>query len=133
MGQPAAKEGDQVTATDTHIVMVPSAGGPIPTPLPHPFKGIINGELSEDVNIMKMAAATEGSKAQNLPPHIPTSPGVSFQTPPSNEGTILKGSLSVNINGKSAARNKDKVLTCNDPMDLPAGTVVAMGTVNIGD
>ena len=37
MGQPAAKQGDQVMATDTHIVMIPSPGGPVPTPLPHPL------------------------------------------------------------------------------------------------
>ena len=63
MGQPAAKQGDQVTAMDTHIVMVPSAGGPVPTPLPHPFTGIIDGNLSSDVMIMGMPAATVGSTA----------------------------------------------------------------------
>jgi uncharacterized Zn-binding protein involved in type VI secretion len=36
------------------------------------------------------------------------------------------------INGKPAARNGDTALTCNDPADLPAGTVVAAGSVNIG-
>jgi uncharacterized Zn-binding protein involved in type VI secretion len=38
----------------------------------------------------------------------------------------------VNINGKPAARNGDTAMTCNDPADLPAGTVVAVGTVAIG-
>jgi uncharacterized Zn-binding protein involved in type VI secretion len=51
MGQPAAKQGDQINAVDTHIVMVPSPGGPVPTPLPHPFSGIISGNLSSDVKI----------------------------------------------------------------------------------
>ena len=38
---PAAKQGDRVQAMDTHIVMVPSPGGPVPTPTPgHPFSGI---------------------------------------------------------------------------------------------
>ena len=37
--KPIAKEGDQVVGTDTHIVMIPSPGGPVPTPLPHPFVG----------------------------------------------------------------------------------------------
>jgi uncharacterized Zn-binding protein involved in type VI secretion len=36
------------------------------------------------------------------------------------------------INGKPVARNGDTALTCNDPADLPAGTVVAVGTVLIG-
>jgi uncharacterized Zn-binding protein involved in type VI secretion len=133
MGQPAAKQGDQVTATDTHIVLVPAPPGPpVPTPLPHPFSGIINGSLSSDVKIMGMAAATMGSTATNTPPHIPTPPGTSFVKPPSNQGTIVKGSATVRINGKAAARNGDTVLTCNDPVDAPVGTVVAVGTVNIG-
>ena len=132
MGQPAAKKGDQITATDTHVVMVPSAGGPVPTPLPHPFTGVISGALSGDVNIMGMPAATVDSTADNTPPHVPTPPGTAFQNAPSNKGTIKIGSPTVKINGKMAARNGDTALTCNDPSDLPAGKVVAVGTVMIG-
>lgn len=132
MGQPAAKKGDQIMADDTHIVMVPSPSGPVPTPLPHPFAGIINGALSSDVNIMGMPAATADSTADNTPPHIPTPPGTTFQAPPSNKATIKIGSPTVKINGKMAARNGDTALTCNDPSDLPAGTVIAVGTVMIG-
>lgn len=131
MGQPAAKQGDQVVAVDTHIVMVPSPG-PVPTPLPHPFAGIISGGLSSDVKIMGMAAATVDSTADNTPPHIATPPGTSFQKPPSNKATIKMGSSTVKINGKAAARNGDTAETCNDPSDLPAGTVIAVGTVMIG-
>lgn len=132
MGQPAAKQGDQINANDTHIVMVPSPSGSVPTPLPHPFTGIINGGLSSDVNIMGMPAATVDSTADNTPPHIPTSPGVSFQAPPSNKATIKVGSGTVNINGKAAARNGDTADTCNDPADQPLGQVIAQGTVFIG-
>ena len=132
MGQPAAKQGDQITATDTHIVLVPSPSGAVPTPLPHPFTGIINGQLSSDVKVMGSAAATVGSTADNTPPHIPTPPGTAFQKPPTNKGTIKMGSLTVKINGKAAARNGDIAETCNDPIDLPVGTVVATGTVLIG-
>lgn len=133
MGQPAAKKGDQVTATDTHIVMVPSPpGSPVPTPLPHPFAGILDGALSSDVNIMGMPAATVDSTATNTPPHIPTPPGVSFQTPPANKATVVLGSSTVTINKKGVARNGDTAKTCNDPTDLPVGTVVATGTVLVG-
>ncbi len=132
MGQPAAKQGDQVVAVDTHIVMVPSPSGSVPTPLPHPFSGMLNGGLSSDVKIMGKPAAVVGSTADNNPPHVPTAPGVSFQKPPTNKATIQMGSTSVMINGKPAARNGDKALTCNDPADLPAGTVIAVGTVLIG-
>ncbi len=134
MGVPAAKQGDQIVATDIHIVLVPPPGpGPlIPTPLPHPFTGIINGGLSPDVKIMGMPAAVVGSMADNTPPHIPTPPGVSFQRPPSNKATIQLGSPTVMINGKMAARMGDVAMTCNDPSDLPVGTVIAAGTVMIG-
>ncbi len=119
-------------AVDTHIVMVPSPSGAIPTPLPHPFTGQINGGLSNDVQIMGKPAATVGSTADNNPLHVPLAPGVSFQKPPTNKATVQMGSTSVMINGKPAARNGDKALTCNDPADLPIGTVIAVGTVLIG-
>jgi uncharacterized Zn-binding protein involved in type VI secretion len=131
MGQPAAKQGDQVMATDIHIILIPAAAGAtVPTPLPHPFVGMIDGELSQDVNIMGMAAATVDSTASNTPPHIPQ--GGPFQSPPSNKATIKMGSATVKINGKMAARNGDIAMTCNDPSDLPGGTVMAVGTVMIG-
>ena len=130
MGQPAAKQGDQIVATDTHIVMIPSPGGPVPTPLPHPFAGQLDGSLSGDVNIEGKAAAVQGSTATNTPAHVPQ--GGPFQKPPSNRATVQLGSGTVLVNGKPAARNGDKAMTCNDPADLPAGTVVAAGTVLIG-
>ena len=130
MGQPGAKQGDQIIAVDTHIVMIPSPGGPVPTPLPHPFAGMIAGGLSANVKIMGMPAATLGSTADNLPPHIPQ--GGPFQKPPTNKATIMIGSPTVMINGKPAARNGDTALTCNDPVDAPVGKVIAVGTVMIG-
>ena len=130
MGQAAAKQGDKITATDTHIFMIPSPGGPVPTPLPSPFSGLINGNLSSNVKIMGMPAATQGSTADNIPPHLPQ--GGPFQKPPSNKGQILIGSSTVMINGKPAARNGNTATTCNDPADLPAGQVIAVGTVMIG-
>jgi uncharacterized Zn-binding protein involved in type VI secretion len=129
MGQSAAKQGDKIVAVDTHIVMGP---GTSPTPLPHPFSGILGGDLSTNVRIMGLPAATVGSTADNQPPHIPTPPGTGFQKPPANKGTVQAGSPTVRINGKPAARNGDSALTCNDPADLPAGTVFAAGTVLIG-
>ena len=131
MGQPAAKQGDRIVAVDTHIAMVPGTP-PVPTPLPHPFSGTMSGSLSPDVRIMGRPAATVGSTADNIPAHIPTPPGTSFQKPPANKGTVQVGSPTVRINGKAAARNGDRAMTCNDPTDLPVGTIVAVGTVSIG-
>jgi uncharacterized Zn-binding protein involved in type VI secretion len=132
MGQPAAKQGDKVVAIDTHIVMVPAGPAQVPTPLPHPFAGILNGGLSQDVKIQGLPAATVGSTADNMPPHMPTPPGTAFQKPPSNKATVQIGSPSVKINGKAAARNGDTAMTCNDPADSPVGKVIAVGTVFIG-
>jgi uncharacterized Zn-binding protein involved in type VI secretion len=131
LGQPAAKANDQVVATDIHIVMVPAVVL-VPTPLPHPFTGILNGGLVASVKIGGMAAAVVGSTADNTPPHLPTPPGVSFQKPAGNIGTVQRGSATVRIGGKPAARSGDIALTCNDPADVPVGTVVAAGTVMVG-
>lgn len=130
MGQPAAKKGDDVVGVDIHIVMIPSPGGPVPTPLPHPFSGKLDGELSSDVNIEGKAAATQDSTASNQPAHIPQ--GGSFQSSPGDNATIQMGSSTVFINGKAAARMGDTAMTCNDPSDMPSGTVIAAGTVLIG-
>ena len=127
MGQPAAKQGDRVTATDQHLIQPPTTSGP--SPVPHPFNGILSSELSPDVRIERRPAATIGSVALNTPPHIPI--GGTFVIPPTNRGTITAGSATVRINGKPAARNGDSALTCADPPN-PGGTVVAAGTVRIG-
>ncbi|MDA0245277.1 MAG: PAAR domain-containing protein [Chloroflexi bacterium] len=132
MPLPAAKQGDQVIATDIHIVMVPSPGGPVPTPLPHPFVGVLMGNLSMNVKINGMAAATVGSTADNIPPHIPTPPGTTFQVPPTNKGIVMAGSATVFINGKPAARAGDSVQTCADPMPNMGGKIIAAGNVMIG-
>ena len=131
MGKPAAKQGDKIIATDTHILMVPTPGGPVPTPTPLPFSGTITQGTSTDVFIEGKPAATVDSVAMNMPPHIPAAGP--FQKPPTNQGKILVGSTGVFINGKPAARSGDMAMTCNDPVDMPIGQVVAVGTVFIGE
>lgn len=136
MGQPAAKQGDKVTGVCTHTEMVNQpAGPPVATPVPgNPFNGIIDGGLSSNVKIMGKAAATKDSTATNTPSHLPLTPpapGSVFKPPgPTNKATINKGSATVKINGKPAARAGDTAETC-DELKTP-GTVVAAGTVSIG-
>lgn len=130
MGQPVAKEGDRVTATDTHIVLVPSPAGPVPTPLPSPFVGVIDGALSPTVKADDKPVATDGSTATNQPAHVPA--GGSFQVPPSNRATILAPAGSVFADGRVLAKNGDTAMTCNDPADLPIGKVIAVSTVLVG-
>jgi uncharacterized Zn-binding protein involved in type VI secretion len=132
VGLPAAKQGDQIVATDTHIVMVPTPVGDVPTPLPHLFSGNLTGGLSVNVNVLGRPAATAGSTADNTPAHLPSPPGTRFLRQPSNKATVQAASLTVRINGKAAARAGDPAVSCNDPADLPIGTVVASGTVRFG-
>jgi len=128
MGQPAARQGDRIVAVDIHLIQPP---GPVsPIPVPHPFNGIIDGGVSGDVTIGGAPAATLNSTATNTPPHIPI--GGTFVNPPLNRATIVKGSSTVTINGKPVARAGDTARTCNDPVELPVGTVVAAGQVLIG-
>ena len=123
MPQPAARQNDPVLATDTHILATP--GGPVPTPLP--FVGKLVIALSPDVLIDGLPAATKDSIAQNIPPHI-APPPASFTKPPTNQGRVVTGSPMVLVNGKPLARVGDPVLTCNDPVDLPVGTITAGST-----
>jgi uncharacterized Zn-binding protein involved in type VI secretion len=127
MGMPAAKQGDRITAVDMHLVQPPGTAPPVT--LPHPFSGPLTQQLSQDVRIQGMAAATVGSVAMNTPPHIPQ--GGTFVNPPNNRGTVRAGSATVTINGKAAARSGDRAETCGEPTN-PAAQVVATGTVTIG-
>ena len=129
MGRAAAKQGDEIKATDTHMVIVP---GPAQTLAPHTFAGVIDGALSDNVRINGCKAATVGSTATNREPHVPAAPGTAFVKPPSNRGTICEVPRKVRINGKAAARDGDLAETCNDAADAPIGTVVASGNVRIG-
>lgn len=132
LGKPAAKQGDKIVGTDIHILMIPAAAGaPVPTPTPMPFNGTLTTGLSTDVFIEGKPAAMVQSGGINMPPHIPA--GGPFQKPPSNQGKIMIGSTGVFINGKPAARQGDTAITCNDPVDAPTGTVMAVGTVFIGE
>ena len=131
MGQPAAKQGDKITASDTHVVL--DSNG-VSSPLAHRFEGLLTGELSDDVKIMGLPAARVGSTADNFPKHVPTPPGMSFLNAPSNKGTIQSGSTTVRINGKAAARDGDPAETCSEGPPVVPGKVVVTprGTVNIG-
>ena len=127
---PAAKKDDEITATDVHFIQPPPTA-PV-TSVKHPFKGRIKGNLSPNVNIMGKPAATVKSTATNMPAHQPIG-GTFVKAPgPANRGTIIAGSATVFISGKPAARSGDTAITCNDPVDLPVGKVVAKGSVFIG-
>lgn len=129
--RPLAHQGDVVVGLDVHIVDVPSPAGPVPTPIPHPFKGELDRELATSVQVEDQPAAIEGSLATNGPKHVPQ--GGTFKKTPKDEAKVKTGSPTVLIEDKPAARAGDVCWTCSDPMDLPTGVVVASGSVVVGD
>jgi uncharacterized Zn-binding protein involved in type VI secretion len=129
MGQPAAKKGDRIEGKDNHLVSFPNGAVQM---VPLDFKGIIGDKLSSDVRILGAPAATAGSVATNVPEHkLALAPGQDFVVKPTNEGTIARGSGTVRINGRAAARDGDVADTCHDAPGDQA-QVVARGSVMIG-
>jgi uncharacterized Zn-binding protein involved in type VI secretion len=122
-----ATQGDKVVGTDTHIVMVPSPSGPVPTSLPHPFQGTIVNGCDESVTINGKPVALVGAEAMNDTPHVPTPPGTSFQKPPKNRSVVKKAIKSIEINGKYAVLEGNPAMNCNDPEDAPTGIVQVIG------
>ena len=121
--KPAAKQGDHVVGVDTHLCQ----GAPTPVP----FDGVLDEALSPNVLAEHRHVAFVGSTATNTPPHVPP-PGKTFDVPPSNQARVVVGSATVLVNHKPFARHGDAAETCNDPADLPVGSVVASSTVVVG-
>ena len=128
MGNPAAKQGDTIVASDMHQIQPPAPASP--ALIPHPFNGIIDNGLCQSVFIMGLPSATQNSTATNTPAHIPS--GGTFVIPPTNMATIASGSTTVMIGGNPAARNGDTADTCDDSGVKQGGTIIASGTVMIG-
>ncbi|GEA84380.1 MAG: PAAR domain-containing protein [Cellulomonas sp.] len=133
MGSPAVGQDAQVVGVDIHIVLVPTPAGSVPTPLPHPFVAKVSGATVSTVKIAGKPAATKDSTTENSPKHIAMPPGVSFQSPPSDAGTVDQASSTVKVGGKGLARVGDLVTTCNDPSDQTTGAIIGpVGTVMAG-
>jgi uncharacterized Zn-binding protein involved in type VI secretion len=128
--RPVAKQDDFVVGLDTHIVLVPGPGGAAPTPMPMPFSGPLSTQLCERVLAEGKPVATEGSGAANVPSHLPI--GGSFQRPPANRATVVKGSERVQCGGRAVARATDPAMCCSDPVDQVSGHVIAAGKVVAG-
>jgi hypothetical protein len=128
--EPVAKRGDRVVGVDTHIVLVPSPGGPIPTPTPLAFDGEIMERPGATVFVDNEELALEQGTAQNKPGHLPI--GGTFQTPPSNIATVARGSDRVFAEDRAVARSKDPARCCNDVADDETGHVVATSSVFAG-
>src|SRR5262245_22583256 len=136
----AAKQWDLVIGVDTHLVMVPSPLGPIPTPLPHLFTGVVYDPLGLAIAAASAGIGIGGGVLINRSPvantrtevrgfaHIPTPPGTAFapSDQPDNTGTIVTGSKTVSMGGSSCARLTSLVSSCNFPVNLPTSACLAV-------
>jgi uncharacterized Zn-binding protein involved in type VI secretion len=130
VGQPAAVAGDKVQATcASHLIPNPATGVPQPSP-PLPFSAPLTIGLSTTVLIADKPAAVVGAQGFNLPPHVGLHPTDPAMAPPVQMATVTKGSTSVMIDKKPAARTGDTATVC---LGLPVGSVLGTaGTVLIG-
>lgn len=119
----AAKHFDPLVGVDTHIILIPSPAGPIPTPLPHPYIGMVLDpfdyvpKLGATVYVNGLPRGQAGTNGQALPPHIPM--GGPFAKPPTNESEIFMGSATVLFDGEPQSFLGMPVLSCQD-IGMPA-------------
>ena len=137
----AAKFGDPVLGIDLHMVMVPTPAGPVPTPLPHPFIGVVFDPTGAAIGagisavfgggglvlINSLPAGNTGTEVKGQP-HLPTPPGVSFapNDVPDFKGTIVTGSKTVSFAGSSAGRLTSLVSSCGFPLNLPTSVCMSI-------
>lgn len=130
----AAKWGDVVLGIDIHQVMVPTPGGPVPTPMPHAFFGVVFDPLGAAISaaisaavggggavlINGMPAGNTGTEVSGLG-HTPTPPGTAFSRDdiPADRGTLVTGSKTVIFGGTSQSRTGSTVMSCSYPISLP--------------
>jgi uncharacterized Zn-binding protein involved in type VI secretion len=119
---PAIKHFDPVVGIDTHIVLIPTPAGPVPTPVPTPFVGLMFDPSDyipgsgATVLINGLPRSTAGSAVKAVP-HIPM--GGPFLKPPANQGELFMGSSTVIVEGEPMGFAGLPVLTCQD-IGLPA-------------
>ena len=123
MSMPATKHFDPVLGIDTHIVLIPTPAGPVPTPIPHPYVGMVFDPddyvpgQGGTVKVNGFMRAVAGTKGKATPPHIPL--GGAFAKPPTNESEVFMGSMTVNADGNPMSFAALPVLSCQD-FGMPA-------------
>ncbi|MCG5055327.1 MAG: RHS domain-containing protein [Myxococcales bacterium] len=127
---------DPVIGVDIHIDLVPTPGGPVPTPLPNPFVGLVIDPVAMSIGmatgantvlVNSMPVTNVGSNVTSLMggPHIPV-PGP-FAKPPSNDAELMFGGLNVSMGGSFVCRMGEIALSCFDPSGrAPVSVVMAI-------
>ena len=135
-------DNDLVVGVDFHTVLVPTVMGPVPTPLPLPFVGMIYDPMGQLVGaaISQELVGNPGIVLVNgLPvancltnvtnmftlPHPPVpAPGTAYAFgPPPNNAMLYFGSLNNSLQGSFGVRLGDVALSCSDPRRLPTSMV----------
>ncbi|ATB35060.1 hypothetical protein CYFUS_000472 [Cystobacter fuscus] len=134
---------DPVLGLDIHIVLMPTPAGPVPTPIPQPFVGLVFdpvglamgaamgmalGSGPGLVLVNNLPVTNAGTAVTNLLtlPHLPV-PGVAFaKGKPGNDAELFFGSLNVSLGGSLGVRLGDIALSCSDPVRLPTSLVLAI-------
>ncbi|MCW5518549.1 RHS domain-containing protein [Aureitalea sp. L0-47] len=112
---------DPIVGVDIHIVMIPTPAGPVPTPLPHPFVGMVMDPMDyipvvgATIMINKMPrgnATTAGMLGSKV--HIPM--GGPFQMAPTigHDSVNFFGSPRVVADGSYMSASGFMVMSCND-------------------
>ena len=114
----AARQTDQVLHDTPHCHAPIHPPAPVPTPLPHPpmpLQIMINTVPNVLINSLPAAVATSQTTPCMLPSCVPGGPGV-----------IAKGSMTVLIGNRPAARAGDMVAfaACVAPIPSPTGKIL---------
>ena len=115
-GKRIAQEGFNVMGFDIHQMEIPAGLSTAVVPLPHPFIGKLQQNMSPNVVIAEHAVAYKGSIAKhNSPLHMQLPGTIRFIKMPDNKGEVSGGTAKkLKINGKEAALVGSTVTTCND-------------------
>ncbi|MDX2087889.1 MAG: DUF6531 domain-containing protein [Kofleriaceae bacterium] len=141
---------DLVVGVDIHLHLVPTPGGPVPTPIPQPFMGMVgdpvgavvgaitgavvslvqSGQVqlpSGPVLINGLPATTTDGIGKNmlLLPHMPMPPGTAHVKKPNGEATLPLGVLKTTFGGVSGVPLAQIAISCGDP-PLPTSKVVVI-------
>lgn len=115
------KQFDIVIGVDIHIIQPP---GPVPpVPIPHPFIGMVFDPMEfvpivgAAIQVSGIPRAQAGTAVKGMPPHFPI--GGVFVKPPSNDGEIFMGSLTIPAEFEPLAFMGSPVMTCQDAGMLP--------------
>jgi uncharacterized Zn-binding protein involved in type VI secretion len=121
--------GDRISGTCTvHLIPNPTTGAPQPGP-PMPFSSPLTVALATRTIVAGKPAATQGSSGMNAPPHVGLHPSDPFMLPAAQIGRVVKGSPTVLIEGRPAAKTGS---TCTIDAGAPGQLAGSATTVLIG-